>query len=219
MTTQTNVRIVDARAEHIPFIAWVMLAAGRSHLTTGIWDLVVGDGERETLRMLEALTSTEQRHMGHHSIFIVAEVDGRPAAALSGYIEAELPESAMMEPLATAFATVGRTTTQLVEGWQRAGSFGIVAPEHAGDVWVVEHVATLPEYRRQGLVNALLEAILDRGRERGATTADIGVLIGNDNAQRAYEKAGFRVIGEKTDPAFAAAYEGCPGIRALTRSI
>jgi ribosomal protein S18 acetylase RimI-like enzyme len=51
-------------------------------------------------------------------------------------------------------------------GWQRAGSIAHVAPEHAPEAWVVENVATLPEFRRRGLVERLLAEILDRGRIR-----------------------------------------------------
>lgn len=219
MTTQTNVRIVEATPEHAPFIAWVMLTAARSHIERGMWDLLTGASEADTLRILETLASSGGPHWAHHSIFIVAEVDGRPAAALSGYLERECPPSTMLQPLDAAFRAHGRSADDLIAGWQRAASIATVGPEHAPDIWVVEHVATLPEYRRQGLTNALLGAIIERGRGRGATTADIGVLIGNDRAQRAYEKAGFAVIGEKLDDAFAVAYGGCPGIRALRRVI
>ena len=59
---------------------------------------------------------------------------------------------------------------------------------------------------------------MDRGRERRATTADIGVFIGNDSAQRAYEKAGYVVVEEKTHPDFEAVY-GCPGVRQLRREL
>jgi len=79
-------------------------------------------------------------------------------------------------------------------------------------------VATLPEFRRRGLTDRLLAEILDKGRRRGATTADVGVLIGNDPAQRAYEKAGFEVIGEKRHPEFEAVYKS-PGIRSLTQAL
>ena len=44
------------------------------------------------------------------------------------------------------------------------------------------------------------------------------MLIGNDAAQRAYEKNGFVVIDEKRHPEFEAAY-GCPGARLLRREI
>ena len=118
----------------------------------------------------------------------------------------------------TAMQAVGKPESAFAEGFARAASILSVAPEHDDDTWVVEHVATAPEFRRRGLTDRLLTAILDRGRERGCTTADIGVLIENDRAQAAYEKAGFRVVDEKRDPAFEAAYK-CPGIRLLRRAL
>jgi RimJ/RimL family protein N-acetyltransferase len=53
---------------------------------------------------------------------------------------------------------------------------------------------------------------------RGATIGEISVFIGNDAAQRAYEKAGFEVIGEKRHPEFEAVYK-CPGARMLRRAL
>jgi ribosomal protein S18 acetylase RimI-like enzyme len=82
----------------------------------------------------------------------------------------------------------------------------------------VENVATLPEFRRQGLVDRLMERILARGRERGATTADISVFIGNDAAQLAYEKHGFAAVAEKRHPEFEAVYL-TPGTRTLRRGL
>ncbi len=64
----------------------------------------------------------------------------------------------------------------------------------------------------------MVEEILQRGRTRGATVPDIGVVIGNDPALRAYEKAGFEVIGEKRHPDFEAAYK-TPGVRTLRRPL
>jgi ribosomal protein S18 acetylase RimI-like enzyme len=93
-----------------------------------------------------------------------------------------------------------------------------VAPEHEERAWVVENVATLPKFRRRGIVDALLSDILEQGHKRGARTADIGVLIGNMPAQRAYEKNGFEIVNEKMHPAFEAAY-GCPGIRSLSQRL
>ena len=48
--------------------------------------------------------------------------------------------------------------------------------------------------------------------------SDIAVMIGNDPAQRAYEKAGFRVTGEKRDLGFEPVW-GSPGLRALSRAL
>jgi RimJ/RimL family protein N-acetyltransferase len=60
--------------------------------------------------------------------------------------------------------------------------------------------------------------MFEAGRERGAKTADIGVLIGNDPAQRAYEKCGFAVVDERRDAEFEAVY-GSPGARMLRRTL
>jgi ribosomal protein S18 acetylase RimI-like enzyme len=181
---------------------------------------LVGGSEAECLRFLDALTTTSQPHWAHYSTFIVAEVDGQPASALGGYFEAELgTETAfIISAVREASGVVGRTEEDSIAGWQRAGSIAHVAPEHVPEAWVIENVATLPEFRRRGLADRLLAEILDKGRRRGATTADVGVLIGNDPAQRAYEKAGFAVIGEKRHPEFEAVYKS-PGIRSLTRAL
>jgi len=215
-----ELRIVDARPEHAQFLARVILIAHRSHLERGLWDFLVGGSEAECLRFLDALTTTSQPHWAHHSTFIVAEVDGQPASALGGYFEAELgTETAfIISAVREASGVVGRTEEDSIAGWQRAGSIAHVAPEHVPEAWVIENVATLPEFRRRGLADRLLAEILDKGRRRGATTADVGVLIGNDPAQRAYEKAGFAVIGEKRHPEFEAVYKS-PGIRSLTRAL
>jgi len=215
-----KVTVVDARKEHAPFIARVILTAHRSHLERCLWDFLVGGTEAECLRFLEALATTSQPHWAHLSTFIVAEVEGRPASALSGYFEGELGTGtpSLREAIAEASQAVGRTDEENAAGWQRAGSIIYVAPEHVPEAWVVENVATLPEFRRRGLVDRLLAEMQDRGRDRGATFADVGVLIGNDPAQRAYEKAGFEVIAEKRHPEFEAVYN-CPGIRSLSRTL
>jgi translation initiation factor 4G len=44
------------------------------------------------------------------------------------------------------------------------------------------------------------------------------VFIGNDSAQRAYEKAGYVVVEDKTHPEFEAVYKS-PGVRTLRRAI
>lgn len=119
-----------------------------------------------------------------------------------------------------AAKAVERAPEGIMAAWQESGGASIMlcSPEHVPGAWIVEHVATRPEFRRQGLVDRLLASALEKGRTLGATVADIGVLIGNDGAQRAYEKAGFRVTGEKVHPDFQAVY-GCPGIRLLSRPL
>jgi ribosomal protein S18 acetylase RimI-like enzyme len=216
--TTTDVTLVAARREHAPFLAWVLLTAARSHVERGMWDFMAGPDEARTLRFLEALASTDEAHWAHYSLFTVAEVGGRPASALCGYFDKEHGTASLAPVLPVAARAAGMSIEELMAGWQEGASIAKCAPEHVAGAWIVEHVATLPEFRRQGLVDRLLASILEQGRSRGATVADIGVLIGNDRAQRAYEKAGFRVTGEKLHPEFEAAYR-CPGIRSLSRAL
>ena len=219
MTTATEVRIVEAGREHIPFVAWVVMTANRSHLPKGMWDFVIGeDGDDAVLRYLEVLAQTETLHWGHYSLFLVAEVDGAPAAGMCGFFENELGAASVMAAAAEANEKTGRPAEEVAAGWERAKSIMGIVMEHEPGAWVVEHVGTKPEFRRRGLVERLVHATLERGRERGATTADIGVLMGNDPAQRAYEKCGFRVVEEKLAPEFEAVY-GSAGARMMRRAV
>ena len=219
MTTETTpvARIVPATRDHIPFVAWTMLAASRSHLPRGTFDIALDREEPEILRYIEALTSTDTVHFGHHSGFLVAEVDGRPAAALSGYLPSEREEP-FMAALGEAAMTAGLDAGEFEAGMARAASIFNVLPHPEDDPWTVEWVATHPEFRRRGLVDRLLTQILDDGRARGKTSAHISVFIDNINAQKAYEKQGFAVYNEARDAEFERAY-GCPGIRHMRLSI
>jgi len=217
MVTRADVKIVEARAKHAPFIAWVILAAQRGHLERAFWDHLLGGPDEQLLRYLEALTTTEQPHWLHHSIFLVAEVGGRPAAALSGYFADELRSGGQLER-SMVLASAATGVMLEADAMARALTIMHVAAEHVPGAWIIESVATAPEFRRRGLVDGLMEAIMERGRERGASVSDISVFIGNDAAQRAYEKAAFSMISEKRHPEFEAVY-GTPGIRLLRREL
>ena len=137
---------------------------------------------------------------------------------MCGFFENELGPASVMAGAAEANQKTERTLEDVAAGWERSKAIMGIVMEHEPGAWVVEHVATRPEFRRRGLVERLVHEMLERGRERGATTADIGVLIGNEPAQRAYEKCGFEVVEEKRDAAFEAAY-GSPGARMLRQRL
>lgn len=218
MTTATDIRIVPARREHVPLVAWVVHTATRSHLPRSIYDFMISEDEAEILRYLEVFADTDTVHWGHWSVFLVAEVDGAPAAALAGFFESELGIESMIAGAMEANGKVGRTAEDYARGWEKAKSIANIAHPHEPGAWVIEHVATRPEFRRRGLVERLIHEMLERGRERGAKTGEIGVLIGNDGAQRAYEKCGFEVTAEVRDAEFEVAY-ACPGAYHLRRAL
>ena len=216
MRTLANLKIVDARPQHADFIAWVILTAFRSHLERGFWDFIRPGTDAQLLRYLRALTTSKALHFTHLSLFIVAEVDGEPAAALSGYFDEEHGGIKLRDGMEEADAATAQVPD--AQALDRALTILNVAPEHPPGTWIIEDVATRPQFRRRGLVDVLMEEIMERGRKRGATVSDIGVFIGNDPAQRAYEKAGYVLVGEKCDPQFEAVYK-TPGVRSLRRTL
>jgi ribosomal protein S18 acetylase RimI-like enzyme len=213
-----TVRIIDATKDHAAFVAWVSLAAARSQLPRGFWDYYLDGPERDCLRYLEALAVTARPHMFHHTAFLVAEVDGTPAAGLCGYFEDELSYDLMGVAMAEVDERLGRSPEDGKAGMARNATFFTVTPEHPPRAWIIENVATLPEFRRRGLVDRLLGVVLERGRARGAALTDIGLFIGNDSAQAAYEKVGFRMVSEKRNPELERTW-GSPGLRLLRRAL
>ena len=212
-----DVTVRDATEDDVDFVAWVMLTASRSQLDRGIWEYLYDADAAATLGYLKALAITETVHIFHHSLFQIAEVDGIPAAAMCGY-----------EPLTQGFAQYGLVAPQAAEdaGIAMDDGFGhrlevLMAgftPEVAENPWVVENVATSPEFRRMGLVDRLLRDTLARGREKGFRQGQIGVFIGNERAKKAYEKAGFEKVDEKRDPRWDAEI-GCPGTEVMLQEL
>lgn len=86
------------------------------------------------------------------------------------------------------------------------------------ECWVIENLATLPSFRRRGYTSALLSHAIERGRAQGMNQARVTLFIGNDSAERAYVKAGFRLATERRDPDFEA-IAGAAGLRQYVRTL
>jgi ribosomal protein S18 acetylase RimI-like enzyme len=209
-------RIRPGKKEDATFLAGVMMLASRGHLRRGVWDLIAGGSENNCLDYLRRLALTEPVSLCHYSSFIVAEHDGHPAAALCGFD----PRAGGWQMLADAMQNVqkelGWTDADEKASADRSAPVWTCTFDTLEGAWVVESVATIPEFRRRGLVDSLMGEILDAGRIRGHRVAQLTILIGNVPAQRAYEKAGFRVLDEKRHPAFEAAL-GAPGFMRMVR--
>jgi GNAT superfamily N-acetyltransferase len=218
MGERTGTRVVPAGPQHARFLAWVSLAAARSHVPRGFWDFYLDTDEDEILRYIERLANTSKPHLFHHSAFLVAEVDGRPAAGLCGYFEEENGVAALNRVLGEVDKQFGRKPSDAEAGLARASAFFTVAPEHTPRTWIVENVATHPDYRRRGLIRLLLDAVLARGRTLDAERCELGLLTGNEPARRAYEDVGFDVASEKRSAEFQKAW-GCPGITLMARDL
>jgi ribosomal protein S18 acetylase RimI-like enzyme len=215
-------RIRRGTVDDAEFIAWVLLASSRSHLTLGIWEVMIGADETGCLDYLKRLAVAEPRSLYHYESFFIAEVAGECAAALCGF---EIRPGTQ-----DAWANVGAAMANVQRdlGWSKAdaaASFQRVAPIWAacmppdiGADFAIENVATLPDYRRRGIVGALIEEAIRNATGRGCRLAQITTYIGNDAAVLAYEKSGFSVLDEKRCSELQKIL-GVPGFVRLTREL
>jgi len=217
MAGRSQVAIRPARREDARFIARNILASQRGPLPRGWFDVALGWDEPECLAFVERIALAQTRSWWHITRFIVAEVAGEPAASLCALPAADtgIAARAAIEEVATA---IGLSAADLKAIFRRGNySRNCWVQGGKGD-WLIEHVATLPEYRGRGLVQALIDHAVAAGAQAGFTRASISFLIGNEAAERCYAKAGFAFAEEKRDPAFEA-ITGAPGFRRFVRAI
>src|SRR5258706_961097 len=64
------------------FVAWIILAAQRGHLPRGWFDIALNRPEAECLAFVARIALARTVSWWHTSQFLIAEVEGSPAAAL-----------------------------------------------------------------------------------------------------------------------------------------
>ncbi len=212
-----DIHIRPARPEDAEFLAWLILTAGRAHVTRGIWEVILGGPEQENLEFLKLLAVTDTPHLFHYSCYLIAESDGQPVAGLGGYDPDKLGYEALQCAMPEVFKKLGRSGPDPEAGIRAARVLGCI-PENVAAAWIIDSVATRPAYRRKGFVDRLLAAILEKGRQKGYRRAQINIYIGNLPAQRAYQKHGFKIIDEKRHPDFEAEI-GSPGMVRMLRNL
>jgi ribosomal protein S18 acetylase RimI-like enzyme len=214
-----GIQIRRAKSGDADFLAWVTRAASRAYLPRGLWDVIIGADEAGCLDYLRRLAIAEPRSLYHYSSYIVAEIDGERAAALCGFEPRDGGWAIAGEAVSSVQRDLGWTEAQAAASYQRvAPVWAACMPPDIGADFVVENVATRPEYRRRGLADILLDVITRDAIRRGCRLAQITTYIGNTAAQSAYEKADFKVLDEKrcTD---LEKLLGAPGFVRLTREL
>lgn len=209
--------IRPAEARDADFLAWAILAATRSHLGRGWFDIALDRPESACLTFLRRLTVASPRSWWHHSRFYVADVGGAAAAALCAF-KGSAPYSLSAPAIAEVSENLGWEPFEPERIWQRGAYLFTCTFEGSEEHWSIECIATLPERRGSGLATALIEHATEAGRLEGCHVAQITVVIGNEPAERAYRRAGFSIAGEARSPQFEAA-TGAPGLRRYLRSL
>ena len=189
------IHIRPARPEDAKFMAWLILTAGRAHVTRGIWEVILGGTEQENLKFLSLLAVTTVPHLFHYSCYLVAESDGRPVAGLGGYDPNRFGYAALQQAMPQVFKQLGQLGPD-PQAQKRAERVLCCIPDNAQDAWIIDSVATQKGFRR----------------------AQINLYIGNQPAQRAYEKHGFKIMDEKCHPDFEAEI-GSPGMVRMLKNL
>ncbi|WOH51753.1 N-acetyltransferase [Bradyrhizobium sp. sBnM-33] len=217
MAGRSAVTVRPARPEDAGFIARNILSSQRGPFPRGWFDIALGWDEPQCLSFVECIAIAPAQSWWHITQFIVAEVEGEPAASLCA-LPAEGTEAAARAAIREVATAIGLSATDLKAIFRR-GTYGANCWVQGGEgEWLIEHVATLPAYRGRGLVQALIDHALAAGRAAGFERASISFLIGNEAAERCYAKAGFAFAEEKRDPAFEA-ITGSPGFRRFVRAM
>jgi ribosomal protein S18 acetylase RimI-like enzyme len=199
------------------FIAWTILAAQRGHLPRGWFDIALDWPEPLCRAFVRRIALAQSRSWWHTSHFLIAEVDGIPAATLCALRAGGAIKDARSAIAEVANAADLSAAEQSAIG-QRGAYSGSCWMTGDDNNWLIEHVAALPSHRGRGLVQALLEHALAAGKDLGYTRASIEFYIGNDAAERCYAKAGFAFAEEKRHPEFEA-LTGAPGFRRFERAL
>lgn len=209
--------IRSARPDDADFIARTVLSSQRGHRPRGWFDIALDWPEAQCLAFMARIAVARSVSLWHTSRFLIAEADGKPAAALCA-LPAAGTGLAAWRALEEVAAETGLSASEVEAIRQRGAYFRACWVQGGDGDWMIEHVATDPSYRGRGLVQALIERALVTAKAAGFERASITFLIGNDAAERCYAKAGFAFAEEKRDLAFEA-LTGSPGFRRFERAI
>jgi GNAT superfamily N-acetyltransferase len=208
--------IRPATPDDADFLGWASVAAARSQLERGWFEVVLGRGSDYCVEFAKYLALAKARSWWHWSLFHVAEVDGVVASAMCGFGDPGV-YYASGDAMAEAGDRMGIPGSEQEQFWPR-GAFIVSAATSEEGAWTIENVATRPEFRGSGVTHALLEAALGVARASGFRRAQISFFIGNDRAEKAYAKAGFTFAEEKRAADLEAAL-GVPGLRRFARDL
>jgi GNAT superfamily N-acetyltransferase len=199
------------------FIARTILSAQRGPRPRGWFDFALAQSEPQVLDFLRRLAGGKQPSWYQAPQFLVAEIDGQPAAALCA-MPSRVARETVRPAIEEAARSFGMSPSELAAIFARGAYARPCWIQGGDDDWLIEHVAAEPAFRGRGLTQALILHGLDAGRAAGFSRASITFVIGNDVAERCYARAGFGFAEEKRDPGFEA-LTGAAGFRRYARVI
>jgi ribosomal protein S18 acetylase RimI-like enzyme len=140
---------------------------------------------------------------------VVRKAEAHEAATVTAVIHAAFePYRGRLVPDSSAHAE----TVETVRGKMASGGavlaerdgrmLAAVLFEPEGDALYIGRLAVLPEARRNGLAQRLVEAVEAIARERGVARLTLGVRLSLEDNIRLFTRLGFRETGRTSHPGF-----------------
>ena len=131
------------RADDADFIARTILMAQRGPRPLGWFDIALAQDEPKVLDFLGKLAVAKPRSWYHVSQFLIAEVDGKPAAALCAMPSRETRDT-MRSALEEVALAAGLSDADLAAIFTRGNYARGCWIQGGEDDWLIEHVASHP---------------------------------------------------------------------------
>ncbi len=129
------------------------------------------------------------------SSFLIAETNGKPVAAVAGWVE-ELEGEAPSHQLRSNLFGFTFPEENILAFQQKKSLVGPLQIDRQPGTLQIEHVYVHPDHRGRALAGRLIEAHIARALRDapGVTKAEIQLVANNTAALRSYEKLGFRLV-------------------------
>jgi GNAT superfamily N-acetyltransferase len=172
-------------------LAELIYLADQAHYATSGFALSIGGTREHQLNEITKLVRASAKSPFHFSHFDIAEaLDGTVAASVAGF-----DRSKTERQIEIALLEIGWTPEEIGGLVKRITPLAECFPPEPPRTWTIDHVATLPRYRGQGLARRLLDRALARGISHGCERAAVDVFTGNSIARTLYLNAGFEPAG------------------------
>lgn len=179
-----EIKIIDATADDAEMIAYAIMEAVGDEIVNEM----AGNNTRQMVReVFTRLARRDDSQYSYRNSRVAVMPSGIKAGVCISY------DGARLKPLRRAFFEEANR----VLGWNMtADEIEALPGETCGEEFYLDTIATLPQYRKQGVATAL---IADARKKAEAAGLPLGLLVADDNpqARELYESIGFSPAGRR----------------------
>lgn len=204
-----SIKIRKAVAEDSAFLSQMILQSSRAGKKISIYDLIFAtNDDKEILKNLEKLTTTQSKNNCHYSNFLIAEMDGKPVGTLCSYE----PRIATKEAFCSALKEVGIQNSEESEYIEilRECDFNLNTR-----TLIFDFMEELEGFVDVGVMKELMQKSLLTARLKGYRIAQTIVEIGSLETLMYYKKLGFKEVETKECELYKEKF-GRPGLALLS---